>query len=141
MEISEDVFLLPKEVSQAIKGGLPPPTPTPARPMPPIAGKLEVPTAEALLLPTVEKLIWEGTVPAQKWMTFYTKVLSRFPMGEELKLKVRVEVQPKDGLPKQKVDETKTALRELGLSEEVRTEEKSEKRVKTNTPFKGDLVT
>jgi hypothetical protein len=60
-------------------------------------------------------------------MTFYTKVLSRFPIGEDMKLTVKVDVQPKEGIPKQKVEETKTALRELGLSEELHTEEKSQK--------------
>jgi hypothetical protein len=124
VELSEDVFLLPKEVAQAIKGGLPPPTPTPTAPAPPTPGQVEAPTTGALRLPMVGKLTWEGTVPPQKWMTFYTKVLSRFPLGDDLKLTVKVEVQPKDGLPKQKVEETKRALKELGLAEELITEDK-----------------
>jgi hypothetical protein len=130
VEISEGVFLLPKEVAQAIKEGLPLPTPTTTEPAPPKTGKPEAPVIGPLPLPVVGKLTWEGTVPPQKWMTFYTKVLSRFPIGEGLKLTVKVEIQPKDGLPKQKVAETKTALRELGLSEEVQTDEKPQKNSK-----------
>jgi hypothetical protein len=95
--------------------------------MPPKTWKPEVPITGTLPLPMVRKLTWEGAVPPQKWMTFYTKVLSRFPIGEGLKLTVKVEIQPKDGLPKQKVAETKTALKELGLSEEIQTDEKPQK--------------
>ena len=127
VEVSEDVFLIPKETAQAIKDGLPPPTVTPMEPAPPMGVKPEPVVTEVTRLPTVEKLTWEGVVPPQKWMTFYTKVLSRFPIGEDMKLTVKVDIQPKEGIPKQKVEETKTALRELGLSEELHTEEKSQK--------------
>nr|MDO8099654.1 DUF499 domain-containing protein [Candidatus Njordarchaeota archaeon] len=126
VEISEDVYLIPKEVAQAIKSGsVPLPSQVPTSRVPPAAGRIEAPTtAEAINLPTVGKLTWEGIVPPQKWMTFYTKVLSRFPLAEGLKLTVRIEVQPKEGLTKQKVNETKAALRELALPEELQTEEK-----------------
>lgn len=61
-------------------------------------------------------LTWEGEVPAQKWMNFYTRVLARFATQAGLKLYVRFEV-PKDVSP-QKADETRVALRELGLDED-----------------------
>jgi len=134
VEISEDVFLLPKELAQAIKEGLPLPTPTPTATVPPTATKPEAKITVVPHLPMFEKLTWEGTVPPQKWVTFYTKVLSRFPIGEDLTLTVKVEAQPKEGLSKQKVDETKTALRELGLSEELHTEERSEEKKKVSRP-------
>jgi hypothetical protein len=122
LEISEDVFLIPNEIAQAIKSGIPPPQPK--EPKPSEVEKAVPSVTGGVPVPTVGKLTWEGILPAQKWMTFYMKVLSRFPMGEDLKLKVKVEVQPKEGLPKQKVDETRTALRELGLPEELGIEEK-----------------
>jgi hypothetical protein len=62
---------------------------------------------------------WSGDVPAQKWMNFYTKVLSRFAATSGLKLTIRVEVSPPDGLSKQTVDDTKSALRELGLPDDL----------------------
>ena len=65
------------------------------------------------------RLTWAGEVPAQKWMNFYTKVLSRFAIGGGLKLTVQVEVQPAGGVSEQKVEETRAALRELGLEESV----------------------
>jgi hypothetical protein len=64
-------------------------------------------------------LTWSGEVPPQKWMNFYTKVLTKFAVGSGLKLKVSVEVKPDGGVSKQRVEETKAALRELGLSDEV----------------------
>ena len=69
----------------------------------------------------VAGLSWSGELPAQKWMNFYTKVLSRFATGEGMKLTVTVDVTPAGGVPKSKVDETRVALRELGLPETVPT--------------------
>ncbi|HOE12052.1 MAG TPA: DUF499 domain-containing protein [bacterium] len=82
-------------------GVKPPPTPPPSAP-----GK---------------GLKWKGEVPAQKWMNFYTKVLSRFATEKGLKLTVGVEVSSEGGIAPQKIEETKTALRELGLKDDVET--------------------
>ncbi len=56
---------------------------------------------------------WE--VLPQKWMNFYTKVLSKFASGKGLKIILKIEVAPEGGVSTQKIEETKTALRELGL--------------------------
>jgi hypothetical protein len=61
---------------------------------------------------------WQGELAPQKWMNFYTKVLSRFATTPGLKLQVRFEV-PAEGVTDSKLDETRTALRELGLNEEL----------------------
>ena len=37
---------------------------------------------------------WNGAVPPQKWMNFYTKVLSRFAASPGLKLEVSFRVAP-----------------------------------------------
>ena len=65
------------------------------------------------------KLSWVGEVPAQKWMNFYTRVLSRFAAGKGLRLTVNVEITPEGGVSSQQVEETKMALTELGLGDEV----------------------
>ena len=62
---------------------------------------------------------WAGEVPPQKWMNFYTKVLSRFAGTSGLKITIQIDVSPPDGLSKQMLDETKGALRELGLKDEL----------------------
>ena len=56
------------------------------------------------------------------WMNFYTKVLSKFAATTGLKLTIRVEVSPVAGVSPQKVDETKVALRQLGLSDALDSE-------------------
>lgn len=62
---------------------------------------------------------WSGEISPQKWMNFYTKVLSRFATGGGLTLTVSVDVEPPGGTTVSKVEETKVALRELGLSENI----------------------
>ncbi len=67
-------------------------------------------------------LKWTGEVPSQKWMNFYTKVLSRFAASKGLKLTVSVETSRDEAISTQKLEETKVALRELGLKDDVRVE-------------------
>ena len=55
----------------------------------------------------------------QKWMNFYTKVLSKFAMQSGLKIELNVEIAPDGGVSGQKVDEIRVALRELGLKDDV----------------------
>ncbi len=62
---------------------------------------------------------WTGEVSSQKWMNFYTKVLSRFATAGGLKLTVTIEVDPPGGTTTAKVEETKAALRELGMPEAI----------------------
>jgi hypothetical protein len=83
------------------KGNIPPPPPPPP---PPPSG-----------------LRWEGPVPAQKWMNFYTKVLSKFAASKGLRLTVRFELSGDGPIAQQKIEETKVALRELGLDDSVST--------------------
>jgi hypothetical protein len=65
------------------------------------------------------RLSWEGQVPAQKWMNFYTKVLSKFAASKGLKLTVRFELNGDGPISAQKIEETKVGLRELGLDDDV----------------------
>ena len=55
-------------------------------------------------------------------MNFYTKVLSRFALGHNLKLSLHVDVSQSAGISTQKIEETKGALRELGLGDQLETE-------------------
>jgi hypothetical protein len=62
---------------------------------------------------------WRGEVPAQKWMNFYTRVLTKLGVGDRLKLTVNVEYKLEDGANKQKISDVKSALREMGLSDRL----------------------
>jgi len=65
-------------------------------------------------------LRWTGDIPPQKWMNFYTKVLSKFAGGKGLKLTLSFEVAQEGGISNQKVEETKVALEELGLDPNIK---------------------
>ena len=66
-----------------------------------------------------ERMEWTGEVQPQKWMNFYTKVLGRFATKKGLKVTINIEVLEKDGISESTVEETKSALRELGLNDEI----------------------
>jgi hypothetical protein len=69
---------------------------------------------------------WKGAIAPQKWMNFYTKVLSSLVSTPGLTLEVSFEVTPGESTTEAKVEATKAALRELGLSENVEVREKAE---------------
>jgi hypothetical protein len=64
---------------------------------------------------------WSGTIPYQKWMNFYTKVVSPFASVAGLSLRVEVEVPAeKDGpQAKAQLDKIRAALKDLNLEDEV----------------------
>ncbi|MBN8644244.1 MAG: ATP-binding protein [Planctomycetes bacterium] len=66
-----------------------------------------------------QMLLWTGEVPAQKWMNFYTKVLTRFASTPGLKLRVTFEAPADNAHAKGKADEARAALRELGLDDHI----------------------
>ena len=90
-------------------------------PTPPSAAKKPMPGTESEPLQgrEIAGFGWSGEISPQRWMNFYTKVLSRFATAGGLKLTVTIDVEPPGGLSMSKVEETKVALRELGLPEGV----------------------
>jgi hypothetical protein len=132
IEIADDVYLiareradeyLAKETVPASPTGATQPTPTPGgAPSGAVpTGALTSGTSEPFPSLEIAGFRWTGEISPQKWMNFYTKVLSRFATGGGLKLTVTVDVDPPGGTTISKVEETKVALRELGLPEEVTT--------------------
>lgn len=136
IEFSDDMFVITAEVARAYLDAqtTPPPVGVPVEgggtgvgtgtgggaepggtpiepqpaPTPPVAGPAKI-----------AGIRWSGEVPPQKWMNFYTKVLSRFAATPGLKLTISVEVSPPEGISKQSLEETQNALRELGLNGQV----------------------
>jgi hypothetical protein len=68
------------------------------------------------------RLIWSGDVAPQKWSQLYMKVLSKLVSGGEVRLRVDIEATLDNGPTDQRLDETKAALRELGLNDDVKAE-------------------
>jgi hypothetical protein len=132
VEISQDVFLIQRAVAEAFavpKGdpshatsgsvGQSGTLPFPSGGAPaPIGGSQGIDRGKGGTA-NIPRLVWSGDIPHQKWMNFYTKVLSKFAAGVGLKLTIRIEVAPAEGVSPQKVDETRVALRELGLKDSL----------------------
>ncbi len=67
-----------------------------------------------------KKIKWSGEIQPQKWMNFYTKVLSKYVTSADLKIILNIEIDQAEGISKQKIEEMKTALRELGMEDDVK---------------------
>lgn len=125
IEIAEDVFIIPsvraeEYLAQKTTGGTQPP----ARAMPDGSTGGSGPGLPAG--DVISGFQWTGQVSPQKWMNFYTKVLSRFATAGGLTLTVTIAVRPASGVSMSKVDETKVALRELGLLEALQLDHNEE---------------
>jgi hypothetical protein len=128
VELSDDVYLIQRETAEAYaakplptQGTQPQPRPgdkqpEPQPPKPPVPPETEKPSG------VVSRVTWSGDVPPQKWMNFYTKVLSKFAAQNGLTIGLNVEIEPDGGVSDQKVSEIKAALRDLGLSDDVNLE-------------------
>jgi hypothetical protein len=64
-------------------------------------------------------LTWNGDIPAQKWVNFYMKVLTKISSGSNLQLSLRVVATNDQGFSQQKAEEMRAALRELGLDPNI----------------------
>ncbi len=64
-------------------------------------------------------LKWTGEIPPQKWMNFYTKVLSKLVAAGGLKVTVSIQSSPDGGVADRQAEDVKTALRGLGLNDSV----------------------
>jgi hypothetical protein len=64
---------------------------------------------------------WIGTIPPQKWTTFYMKVVSPFASASGLNLRVEVEVPADENeqQAKSQLEKIRNALRDLGLDDSV----------------------
>jgi hypothetical protein len=64
---------------------------------------------------SVKTIWWEGEINPQKWILFYNRVLSRFANQDGLRLKITFEFNSSNGISEQKINETRSALRDLGF--------------------------
>jgi hypothetical protein len=127
VEISEDTYVIQKETAEAYASGKnasapPPPVPNIVEFWRQQAQRDRAAGAAPATVPVpsgLRRVTWQGDVPPQKWMNFYTKVLSKFATQAGLTIGLKVEIAPPGGVSPQKVDEIKVALRELGLPDEV----------------------
>jgi Protein of unknown function (DUF499) len=125
VELSDEMFIITKETADAylITRANPPAPGTEQRPLVPPTRTddpaVDIEQTQSTKPSEYFGLTWTGQIPPLKWMNFYTKVLLKFASTRGLKLTVKVEVGPDGGVSQQKIDETKSALRELGLNDDV----------------------
>jgi hypothetical protein len=128
VELSEDVYVIPREIAERYVARQPivseevRPARAEERTLFDTRPEVEVPAEEKKETERetgVKRLTWSGEVPWQKWGNFFAKVLVLFSAGGGLRLRVGIEVEPQGGISKQKVEETRAALRELGLEDRV----------------------
>lgn len=123
IEFSDDMFIVAAETVQAYLNGqatAPVPAPQPRHEPDAQSSPRSATTTSETAPARVAGLKWSGEVPTQKWMNFYTKVLSRFAATPGLKLTLAIDVDPPDGLSDHVLEETRSALRELGLDDNVK---------------------
>lgn len=137
VELSEDVFIVQREVAAKYRESILQQTgdgkATPVPETPGDESNVPLPTpspgpSDATNEPKqgdfFAKLTWSGSVPPQKWMNFYTRILTKYAGDKSLSLRVSFDTAPENGISKGKIDETKSALRELGLDpDSLRAEE------------------
>lgn len=134
VEIADDVYILKKELAERYLETKQSPAPigkseiddpVPQEPSPEDTRSPQKPDDGAdeppLFKQTVSRIFWSGEISSQKWSLFYQKVLLKYH-GQDLKVSVKFESSPDDGISMQKLEETKSALRELGLSDDVSTD-------------------
>jgi hypothetical protein len=130
VELSEDMYIIQRETAESYVAGRSTPSQTIQPSQSPTAGTISLlPPAPAstgsgatnFTIPTgnAGRVTWQGDVPPQKWMNFYTKVLAKYVTQTGLKVALKVEIAPDGGVSNQKIDEIKVALRELGLSDDI----------------------
>ncbi|MET4236341.1 hypothetical protein ABIA85_009656 [Bradyrhizobium sp. LA6.10] len=132
VEISDETFILTKETALAYReaqakpavadlpiadGDHPGSTPGVSEPGSSEVLPFEPPTKTKSAAGGLRSLRWTGEVPSQKWMNFYSRVLSKFATSSGLRVTVKVEIAPEGGISEQKVEQTRGALRELGLND------------------------
>lgn len=140
VEFSDDVFIISKETAEAYKQASQAASQGTASAetvgaQPASAGSVAIPTsstevtepddsptASKSAVENVSRLVWQGEIPPQKWMNFYTKVLTKFVADKGLRLTLKVEANPDGGVSAQKIEETRAALRELGLNDDMKTD-------------------
>ena len=72
--------------------------------------------------PSAQILKWTGVITPQKWMNFYTRILSKFARNKNLKLTLTVSISVEGDISTQKIEETKVGLQELGLDSDLETD-------------------
>ncbi len=79
--------------------------------------RVETPRQPELV--TFDSTGWSGELTGEQLVAFQRDILEKYNLVKDAKVKLQLKVSPEDGITKQEVDELKTALKKLGLSDKV----------------------
>ncbi|MGH8652206.1 MAG: hypothetical protein ACREYE_08530 [Gammaproteobacteria bacterium] len=134
IEIADDVYIITKEIAEKYLASEQATTAS-APGSPTAVGLFLTSTVDVVkddtLAPSLTDVVmqdvigfsWTGLVPLQKWTNFYSKILAKFAATPGVSVHISVDVTPGVGVPMTKIEEVKVALRELGLSEDIKIDE------------------
>jgi len=67
----------------------------------------------------ITSLCWKGTVDPFKWMNIYKRILMKVQNSGSLGVTLEINLKNEEGISKEKIDEVKIALKELGMDDEL----------------------
>jgi len=123
IEITDDMFIIRKETAEEYQKSLltqefgddrsDSSSEIPSEEKPP----LPVPDVKRKSKPEkkIHRLSWAGDIPHQKWMNFYSKVLTKLIPNNEVHLTVQFKISSPNGISSQTAEDAANALGELGL--------------------------
>ncbi|NQS74623.1 MAG: ATP-binding protein [Methanoculleus sp.] len=76
----------------------------------------------------ITSLELSGEIPHRQWANFYRRVLSRFSNEGRLTVNLEIEIEHPDGIPLEKIEDVRVALRELGLNQGFHLKERHSER-------------
>lgn len=68
---------------------------------------------------SIKNLTWEGDLSLNDWNRFYSKVLNKLGTSKNIRATVKIETDFTDGVSANRVEEVKSGLRELNLSDDL----------------------
>ena len=140
IEISEDAFVIAKETAEEyliqqtaeaeqpqIAGNEPAPSSQTetandsdsAKGESSISSGGDAPESATAISEIIKNLTWQGKLSLNDWNRFYSKVLNKLGTSKNIRATVKIETDFADGVSASRVEEVKSGLRELNLSDDI----------------------
>ena len=81
--------------------------------------EVEEPIDTVIDVKKITSMNWEGQITSQKWMTFYTKVISKLMNAGKLDITIKLNTYNSEGISEHIQNEIKTGLRDLDSNDDL----------------------
>lgn len=126
IEFSDSMYIIKKSVAEEYQKDPLAVIATPQQPTQPIPNGDTAPEPTKTTTATKEKTFssvkWSGEIPWGKWNQYYLKVIAGLVRNTNLKINVEISAKSENGITQHSIEQTKIALRELGLDENIEVE-------------------